>query len=69
MADSHSSRETLTISGTGVTNSKDVTSSTIINSNGTLLLAMARMGVKLQTIQLFYHLEITPTQLQLNQLI
>ena len=34
-----------------------------------LLLVMARMGEKLQTIQLFYHLEITPTQLQLNQLI
>ena len=46
VADGHSSRETLTISGTGVTNSKDVASSTIINSNGTLALGDGSNGGK-----------------------
>ena len=48
VADGHSSpfRETLTISGTGTANSKDVTSANILSSNGTLALADGSNGGK-----------------------
>ena len=46
VADSHSSRETLTINGTGTANSKDVSSANILSSNGTLALADGSNGGK-----------------------
>ena len=44
VADSHSSRETLSISGTGTANSKDVSSASILSSNGTLALGNGSNG-------------------------
>ena len=46
VADGHSSRETLTINGTGTANSKDVSSANILSSNGTLALADGSNGGK-----------------------
>ena len=46
VADGHSSRETLTITGTGTADSKDVTNATIINSNGSLTLGDGSNGGK-----------------------
>ena len=46
VADGHSSRETLTINGTGTVDSKDVAGATTLTSNGTLYLQMVQMEEK-----------------------